>query len=68
MVQLVGFVISMLVYLMAQMIVLFADDKRTKADIIKLAVLNVVFTLVVFFLFRYGFKIVLPAGIFTINL
>ena len=66
--QPVGFIISTLVYLMAQMIVLSPDDKRTKADIIKLAVLNVVFTLVVFFLFRYGFKIVLPAGIFTINL
>ena len=66
--QPVGFIISTFIYLMAQMVVLSPDDKRTKTDIIKLAVLNVIFTLVVFFLFRYGFKIVLPTGIFTINL
>jgi len=31
-------------------------------------VIDVIFTMSVFFLFRYGFKIVLPAGIFTIDL
>ena len=36
--------------------------------IIILAVIDIIFTMVVFFLFRYGFKIVLPAGIFTITL
>lgn len=66
--QPVGFIISTLIYLMAQMVVLAPEEKRTKTDIIKLLVLDVIFTFVVFFLFRYGFKIVLPAGIFTINL
>ena len=33
-----------------------------------LALIGVIFTFAVFFLFRYGFKIVLPTGIFTINL
>lgn len=66
--QPVGFIISTLVFLMLQMLVLSPDDERGKKDIIKLAVINVIFTMVVFFLFRYGFKIVLPAGIFTINL
>lgn len=66
--QPVGFILSTMVYLMLQMMVLSPDDGRGKKDIIKLAVINVIFTMIVFFLFRYGFKIVLPAGIFTINL
>ncbi len=66
--QPVGFILTTLVFLLLQMIVLSPDDQRTKKDIIKLAVIDVIFTLVVFFLFRYGFKIVLPAGIFTITL
>ncbi len=64
----VGFILTTLVFLLLQMLVLSPDDERTKKDIIKLAVIDVIFTMVVFFLFRYGFKIVLPAGIFTINL
>lgn len=68
MLQPVGFILSTMVYLMLQMLVLSPDDGRGKKDIIKLAVINVIFTMIVFFLFRYGFKIVLPAGIFTINL
>ena len=59
--QPIGFIISTLLYLMFQMV-------RDGKHIIRLAVINVVFTLAVFFLFRYGFKIVLPAGIFTIRL
>lgn len=64
----VGFIVTTLVYLPVQMYVLADADKRTKKDIIMLVVIDVIFTLVVFFLFRYGFKIVLPQGIFTINL
>ncbi|MDO5416866.1 MAG: tripartite tricarboxylate transporter TctB family protein [Lachnospiraceae bacterium] len=64
----VGFIIMTLVYLFLQMLVLSPDDARGKKQMIQLAVIDVIFTLVVFFLFRYGFKIVLPAGIFTINL
>lgn len=64
----VGFIISTLVFLLLQMYVLSPDDERTKKDVVKLAIIDVIFTMVVFFLFRYGFKIVLPAGIFTITL
>lgn len=64
----VGFILSTMVYLVLQMLVLAPDEVRTKKETIKLAIISVVFTLIVFFLFRYGFKIVLPAGIFTINL
>lgn len=64
----VGFILTTLVFLLAQMLVLSPDNERGKAAIIKLAIIDVLFTFVVFFLFRYGFKIVLPAGIFTINL
>lgn len=64
----VGFIVSTLVYLFFQMYVLAPEDERTKKDLITLLVIDVIFTFIVFFLFRYGFKIVLPAGIFTINL
>lgn len=64
----VGFLLTTLVYLPIQMYVLAEPEKRTKKDIIMLVVIDVIFTFVVFFLFRYGFKIVLPQGIFTINL
>lgn len=66
--QPVGFIISTLVFLLLQMLVLSPDDERDKKHIIMLAVIDIIFTMVVFFLFRYGFKIVLPAGIFTITL
>ena len=66
--RLVGFIISTLVFLLLQMLVLFRMMSVTK-HIIILAVIDIIFTMVVFFLFRYGFKkIVLPAGIFTITL
>ncbi|RGY95781.1 tripartite tricarboxylate transporter TctB family protein [Clostridium sp. AM58-1XD] len=66
--QPIGFIISTIVYLPIQMFILAPSDRRGKKDIVHLTVLSVIFTFVVFFLFRYGFKIVLPAGIFTINL
>lgn len=66
--QSVGFIVSTLVYLPLQMLVLAPNDKRGGKDVIQLLIIDVVFTMAVFFLFRYGFKIVLPAGIFTINL
>ena len=64
----VGFIITTLVYLFLQMYVLAPEENRTKKDVITLLIIDVVFTFIVFFLFRYGFKIVLPAGISTINL
>ncbi len=66
--QPVGFIISTLVYLFAQIFVLAPDANRTKKDLIIFLIVDVVFTFIVFFLFRYGFKIILPAGIFTINI
>ncbi|MDW2799279.1 tripartite tricarboxylate transporter TctB family protein [Clostridium boliviensis] len=64
----VGFIVSTILYLPLQMYILAPDDKKKKKDIIQLVIITVIFTFVVFFLFRYGFKIILPAGIFTINL
>ena len=61
----VGFIICTLVYLPIQMYILAPDDKRTKKDIIQFVIIDVIFTLVVYFLFRYGFKIMLPAGILS---
>ena len=64
----VGFIINTLVYLPVQMFILAPEERRGKKNVIQLLLTDVLFTFVVFFLFRYGFKIVLPAGIFTINL
>ena len=64
----VGFIISTLVYLPVQMFILAPEERRGKKNVYQLLLTDVLFTFVVFFLFRYGFKIVLPAGIFTINL
>ncbi len=62
----VGFIVSTLAYLFLQIIVLAPNDRRDFKNIMMYAVIDVVFVFVVFFLFRYGFKIVLPAGIFTL--
>lgn len=61
----VGFILSTLGYLFLQIIVLAPNEKRSAKDILIYAVIDVIFVLVVFFLFRYGFKIVLPAGLFS---
>ena len=62
----IGFIISTLVYLFVQITILAPDAHRTKKDLIQYLVIDVIFTFVVYFLFRYGFKIVLPAGIFAL--
>ncbi|MCR5810339.1 MAG: tripartite tricarboxylate transporter TctB family protein [Lachnospiraceae bacterium] len=59
----VGFIVCTLVYLFGQIMVLAPDTRRTKKDMITYLIINVVFTLVVYYLFRMGFKIILPAGI-----
>ncbi len=59
----VGFIVSTLVYLIVQIYILAPDSQRTKKDMIKYLIIDVVFTIVVYLLFRYGFKIVLPGGI-----
>lgn len=64
----IGFLITTMVYLPLQMYVMGNSEQRGKKNIITYIVTSVIFTFVVFFLFRYGFKIVLPAGIFTINI
>ena len=62
----IGFILSTLGYLFLQIVVLAPNDRRTAKNILGYAVLDVVFVFAVFFLFRYGFKIVLPSGIFTL--
>ena len=62
----VGFILSTLGYLFLQIVVLAPDDRRNAKSILTYAIIDVVFVLVVFFLFRYGFKIVLPSGMFTL--
>ena len=64
----IGFIISTILYLPIQMFILSPSDERDGKSLVRLILITVIFTMVVFFLFRYGFKIILPAGIFTINL
>ncbi len=59
----VGFIVSTLVYLFLQIFILAPDDQRKPKNLVFYLVLDVIFTLIVYFLFRYGFKIVLPAGL-----
>ena len=51
----IGFIICTLVYLFCQIFVLAPDEKRTKKDLILYLVIDVVFTILVYFLFRYAF-------------
>ena len=62
----VGFILSTLGYLFLQIFVLSPNDRRSPKNLLTYAIIDVVFVFVVFFLFRYGFKIVLPSGIFTL--
>ena len=62
----VGFILSTLGYLFLQIVVLAPNDRRSSKNILTYAIIDIIFVFVVFFLFRYGFKIVLPAGIFTL--
>ncbi|MCD8090142.1 MAG: tripartite tricarboxylate transporter TctB family protein [Clostridiales bacterium] len=61
--QPVGFIISTLVYLFLQIMVLSPADQRGKKQIIQVIIIDILFTVIVFFLFRYGFKIILPTGL-----
>ena len=62
----VGFLVTTLVYLFVQIFILAPDQNRTKKDLLRYLIIDVIFTFVVYMLFRFGFKIVLPAGIFAI--
>ncbi len=62
----VGFILSTLCYLFLQIVVLAPNDRRNSKNILMYAVIDVIFVFAVFFLFRYGFKIVLPSGLFTL--
>lgn len=55
----VGFLISSIVYLFVQMLILAPKEKR---NIPLLLVITVVFNVAVYFLFRNGLNVMLPAG------
>lgn len=63
--QPVGFIVTTLVYLPLQMLVLSPNDQRGPKNIAVLVVIDVIFTLAVYSLFRYAFMIMLPRGILT---
>ena len=57
-----GFLFSTIIYLIAQMIVLY-PEKLTKKKIILFAVISVVSSVAIYFIFRNVFYLMLPAGI-----
>ena len=56
----VGFLISSIVYLFAQMVILAPKEKR---NFLLLEVIAVVFNIVVYFIFRNALNVMLPKGI-----
>ena len=62
----IGFILLTVVFLPFEMFILCPDERRSKKELIRLIIISVIFTIVVFFLFRYGFKILLPAGLFSL--
>ena len=61
--QPIGFIAATLIYLLPQFIILAPKQERTKKRIIELLITDIIFTFAVYFLFRYAFEIVLPAGL-----
>ena len=61
----VGFIVTTLVFLPLQMLVLSPDNERDVKHIIRLLIIDVIFTAAVYALFRYAFMIMLPTGILT---
>lgn len=57
----VGFILSTIVYLFAQMSILAPDNKR---NYLLFAIVAVVFTVAVYFIFRAGLQQLLPRGFF----
>ena len=55
-----GFIISSILYLFLQMMVLAPTEKRKP---LVFAIVAVVFTLILYFAFRFGLDLILPAGL-----
>ena len=58
-----GFLLSSIVYLFAQITILAPKEKRGIKGIILFAVIAVVVCVAVYFIFRFGLNVMLPAGI-----
>lgn len=59
----VGFLVSSIVYLFLQMVILAPAEKRRPKGIVLFAVIAVVVCVAVYFIFRFGLNVMLPAGI-----
>ena len=58
-----GFILSTFVFLIVEMIVFAPVNKRRKKDIITYIIISLFFSIILFYLFYYGFNILLPKGI-----
>lgn len=56
----VGFIVCSAIYLFAQILILSPKEKR---NILQFAIISVVFTVAVYFIFRNGLNVMLPRGI-----
>lgn len=59
----IGFVLSTIVYLVAQMYILADDAHHTKKDIVLFVVLSVITSVAIYMLFTKAFYLMLPVGI-----
>lgn len=60
----IGFLIMAPLYLFIQMSTIAPREKRKLKDILRYLIIAVVVTAAVYYVFTYGFKIVIPMGIF----
>lgn len=57
-----GFILSTIIYLFAQIMLIAPKDKKKPVFI---AILSIVFSIVIYAIFTKGFYVILPAGIFS---
>ena len=59
----IGFLIMSIIYLPIQMYALAPVEKQGKKNIILYVILGVIASFVIYYMFVYGFKVILPKGI-----
>lgn len=63
--QPLGFILSAVIYLFLQILILAPEDQRKAKHIVMYAVISVVVSIAVYYIFRYGLSVMLPTGILS---
>ncbi|MBE6904981.1 tripartite tricarboxylate transporter TctB family protein [Marasmitruncus massiliensis] len=59
----VGFIITTIVYLFVQILIFAPKEKKTKRNLVLFGIVSIIFAITVYFIFVYGFALMLPSGI-----